>query len=114
MAEELFLLLWLFFLLIAVLIRDPEFHETLKNFFLGNLSGFVAGFFEPGRAAALDLAGPQCRKNFKSIFAIDVVGNSNQAKHPNEAMISSTRACWRSGIAVALRNLDSSRTKDFY
>jgi len=113
MAEELFLRLLFFFLLIAGPIRDPEFHEALQNLFLRNLGGFVARLFEHGRAAALDLAGSQRRKNYKSIFAIDIVGNSNQAKPPNEAMISSTRACWRSGAAVPLCTIDSSRRTEF-
>jgi len=91
-SHDLFFLRY-FFLRRAVALRDPELHESLKNFFLRNLSRFVAGFFQLRRAAALDLARTQCGENYKAIFTVDIIGNGNQAKPPNEAIIPSIRPC---------------------
>src|SRR5215467_3413961 len=107
MAGELFLLL--LFLLIRFAIRNPKLDETLQNLLLRNLRCLMPGLFQHGRASPLNLTGTQRRQNHKAIFTIDVIGNGNQTRPPNEAMISSTRACWRRGAAEPLRTIDSSK-----
>src|SRR5215471_12456904 len=100
-----FFLLRRLFLLVAIAIRNTEFHEVLQNLFLSDLRCFVAGLLQHWCAAALNLARPQCRQDDKAIFAIDVIRNGNQARPPNDAIISSIRLCWRRGTALPLRTI---------
>src|SRR5436853_4719895 len=110
MADQLFLLL--LFLLIAFAIGNPELDEPLQNLLLRNLRCLVTGLFQHRSTSTLNLAGSQRRQNHKAVFTINIIGNGNQARPPNEAMISSTRACWRRGAAVPLRTIDSSKRTD--
>src|SRR5579883_804217 len=106
MCHSLFALL--FFLgLVAVAFRNTELDEALKDFLLRHLRRFVARLLQLGCAAALNLTRPQGGENHKAIFTVDVIGNGNQARPPNEAMISSMRPCCRRGTAVPLRTIDS-------
>ena len=88
-------------------ILKPEFDQTRKQFLLGNACGLMAIVLNHGRAAALNLARAKSRENNKTIFAVDVVGNKNQAEPPKDEMISSIRACCRDGTACPERTMDS-------
>src|SRR3954453_9984725 len=80
---------------VVIAVRNSELHEAIKNFFLRDLRRFVTRLFDHRHAAGLNLASAQRRKNHKTIFAVDIVGDRDQAEPPKEAMISSMRPCCR-------------------
>src|SRR6516162_4618790 len=111
--ESFFFFRFRFLRRIAVAIRYAELHKSLQNLLLRDLRRLMTRLFEHRRAAALDLARTQRGENHKAIFTVDIVGNGNQARPPNEAMISSMRPCCRRGTAVPLTMMDSRRLMDF-
>src|SRR5262249_36589941 len=88
-------------------IPNTEFHKTLDQLPLCNLSRLMAWLLDHRRAAALDLTRTKSGEDHKAILAVDVVGNLNQAVPPKEAIISSIRACWRDGVARPDRTIAS-------